>query len=194
MTELIFATHNENKVKELSSILSAGYLIKSLAQIGITQEIDEPFDTLEENARIKATTIHQLTSKNCFSEDTGLLVEALNGEPGVRSARYAGEAHNFEANIDKLLSRLGPIENRTARFVTVIWLITDGHEYSFTGECKGRITTERIGTKGFGYDSVFIPDGSEKTFAQMEMEEKNLFSHRRKAVEKLISFLNKPIG
>ncbi len=188
MNELIFATHNENKVQEVVSVLKGKFEVRSLSNLGLNQEIPEPYDTLEENAREKAHIVNKWTGRDCFSEDTGLLVDSLNGEPGVRSARYAGD-HDFQKNINKLLHRLSGIENRKARFITIICLILKGKEYIFEGDCKGIIIAERRGSKGFGYDSIFVPDGSEKTFAQMDIEEKNQFSHRKKAVEKLIAFL-----
>lgn len=189
MQELIFATHNQNKVSEVASILKKEFQIKSLAELGLTDEIKEPFDTIEANAVEKANVVFEWTGKNCFSEDTGLEVAALNGEPGVKSARYAGDNRNFEANIDKLLQKLSGKENRNARFLTIICLILDGNHHIFEGVCNGVITLERKGDKGFGYDSVFKPEGSDRTFAQMEMAEKNIFSHRRKAIDKLIAFL-----
>lgn len=191
MNNLIFATNNQNKVAEVRAVLSNVFNIITLKEAGIDIDIPEPHDTLEANATEKSTTIFKLTGQHCFSEDTGLEVEALNGEPGVKSARYAGEARSFDDNIDKLLNRLKPFENRSARFRTVISLILDGREYVFEGICPGRIITERKGTNGFGYDPVFIPDGSDKTFAEMEMNEKNIFSHRKKAMQKLIDFLTK---
>ena len=133
--------------------------------------------------------IYNLTKENCFAEDTGLETEALNGEPGVKSARYAGEERSFEKNIDKLLDNLKNKENRKARFKTIICLILDGKEIIFDGICNGTIIAERKGNSGFGYDPVFIPDGADKTFAQMTMEEKNIFSHRNKAMKKLTQYL-----
>ena len=191
MDTLIFATNNQHKVDEMRSILGYDFNIISLIEAGIEIDIPEPHDTLEANASEKSRTIHQLTQKNCFSEDTGLEVIALNGEPGVKSARYAGEVKSFDKNIEKLLENLEGVHNREARFRTIISLILDNKEYLFEGICSGRIIEEKKGVLGFGYDPVFIPDGSEKTFAEMEMEEKNTFSHRKKAMEKLISFLNK---
>ncbi len=190
MSTLIFATNNQNKVTEVKSILNQKFNILSLKERGIEIDIPEPYDTLEDNAREKARVIHQLTSQNCFSEDTGLEVEALNGEPGVKSARYAGDNRSFEDNIDKLLSNLKDKENRKAQFRTVICIIIDGQEKVFDGICKGSIIAARIGSGGFGYDSIFIPDGSSKTFAEMTMVEKNYFSHRKKAIEKLTAFLS----
>ena len=191
MNELIFATNNENKVSEVKVILEGKFKILSLKEAGIEIDIPEPFDTLEDNAKEKARVIYQLTSQNCFSEDTGLETESLNGEPGVKSARYAGESRSFEKNIDKLLRKLENKINRKAQFRTVICLIMNGKEKIFEGICKGIIIAERRGDSGFGYDPVFIPDGSAKTFAEMTMEEKNTFSHRKKAMEKLIAFLKR---
>ncbi|GAB2825268.1 non-canonical purine NTP pyrophosphatase [Ferruginibacter profundus] len=189
MDTLIFATNNQNKVDEIRLVLGNRFNIITLKEAGIDIDIPEPHDTLEENATEKSGVIHRLTKKNCFSEDTGLEVEALNGEPGVKSARYAGEGRSFENNIDKLLQNLAGKNNRNARFKTIISLILNEKEYFFEGICPGVITTERKGRNGFGYDPVFIPDGSSKTFAEMTMEEKSLFSHRKKAMEKLVEFL-----
>jgi len=190
MSTLIFATNNQNKVTEVRSILNQKFNILSLKEAGIDIDIPEPYDTLEDNAREKARVVHQLTNQNCFSEDTGLEVETLNGEPGVKSARYAGDSRSFEDNIDKLLANLKGRENRKAQFRTVICIIIDGQEKIFDGICKGSIIAARRGSAGFGYDSIFIPDGSSKTFAEMTMEEKNYFSHRKKAIEKLTVFLS----
>ncbi|HLK28963.1 MAG TPA: RdgB/HAM1 family non-canonical purine NTP pyrophosphatase [Puia sp.] len=193
MTKLIFATNNEHKVEEIQSAIGNIIDVISLKQAGIDIDIPEPHDTLEENASEKSRTIHRLTKINCFSEDTGLEVEALNSEPGVKSARYAGEDKSFDKNIDKLLSKLGDNKNRKAQFRTVVSLILDDKEYLFEGICEGGILTERKGEKGFGYDPVFIPDGSEKTFAEMSMDEKNEYSHRKKAADKMIKFLQEKI-
>lgn len=190
-TTLIFATNNEQKVLEIRSAIVGSFNIVTLKEAGIYIDIPEPHDTLEANASEKSATIYELTKQNCFSEDTGLEVEALNGEPGVKSARYASDARNFQDNIDKLLLNLKGKENRAAQFRTVISLILDNKEYLFEGICKGKITEDQKGVEGFGYDPVFIPDGSEKNFAEMSMEEKNIFSHRRKATDKLIAFLNR---
>jgi len=189
MKTLIFATNNGHKADEVRSILGDRFQILTLKEAGIDQEIPEPHDTLEANATEKSRTIFELTGKNCFSEDTGLEVHALNGEPGVKSARYAGEGRDFNANIDKLLQKMEHQSDRRARFRTVISLILDKKEWLFEGICRGRIITEKKGTGGFGYDPVFIPDGAEKTFAEMTMAEKNRFSHRKKAMEKLILHL-----
>jgi|SRR5436189_3512910 len=190
METLIFATNNQNKVNEVRSVLGNRFNIITLTEAGIHIDIPEPHDSLEANATEKSRTIFTLTHKDCFSEDTGLEVEALNGEPGVKSARYAGENRDFAENIEKLLLNLKSQNNKTARFRTVISLVLDGKEYLFEGICPGKIIPEKKGLNGFGYDPVFIPDGSHKTFAEMEMEEKNKFSHRKKAMEKLITFLN----
>jgi XTP/dITP diphosphohydrolase len=186
---LIFATNNQHKVDEISVIIGTQFNVVTLKDAGINIDIPEPHDTLEANATEKSTTIHRLTGNNVFSEDTGLEVAALNGEPGVKSARYAGEGRDFQANIDKLLANLEGIANRKARFRTVISLILDNKEYLFEGICEGEIIAQQKGLKGFGYDPVFVPNGSDKTFAEMTIEEKNQFSHRKKATDKLIAFL-----
>ena len=191
MDSIIFATNNENKILEVRAVLGKNFNILTLKEAGIDIDIPEPHDTLEANATEKSKTIFNLTNKNCFSEDTGLEVEALHGKPGVKSARYAGEERSFDDNIDMLLINLKPFDNKKARFRTVISLILDGKEYFFEGICTGKIISERKGNNGFGYDPVFIPDGSDNTFAEMDMDKKNKFSHRKKAMEKLINFLNK---
>ncbi len=189
--KLIFATNNHYKVEEIRAVLDKGLEIVTLKEAGIDIDIPEPFHTLEENASVKAKTIYEITTTSCFSEDTGLEVAVLNGEPGVKSARYAGDNRSFDANIDKLLINLADKTNRTAQFRTVISLFIDGIETQFEGVCKGRIIEHRIGGQGFGYDPVFIPEGSTKTFAEMDTKEKGIFSHRRKATDKLVAFLNK---
>lgn len=189
MQTLIFSTNNKNKIEEIRKAAGNSFSIITLAEAGINIEIPEPFNTLEENALEKSSTIFKLTQQNCFSEDTGLEVESLNNEPGVKSARYAGEKSNSEENIDKLLQKLKGEKNRNARFRTVISLILNEKEYFFEGICEGKILLERRGNKGFGYDTIFLPDGSLKSFGEMEIEEKNLFSHRKKALNKLIYFL-----
>lgn len=193
MTTLIFATNNQYKVNEIRTVLNNSINVITLKEAGIHIDIPEPYDTLEENAVTKAATIYQLTQQNCFSEDTGLEVNILNGEPGVKSARYAGDEKNFQKNIDKLLLNLNGKTNREAHFRTVICLIWNEQQYLFEGISEGKIIEESRGDEGFGYDPVFVPNGSNKTFAEMTMEEKNIFSHRRKATEKLIYFLNKEI-
>lgn len=172
MTTLIFATNNEHKVAEIQSLLPKDINVLTLQQAGINIDIPEPYDTLQENANTKATTIFEITKQNCFSEDTGLEIDALNGAPGVHSARYAGADRNFNANIEKVLSNLKNIENRTAQFRTVICLIWEEKEYYFEGICRGHIAEQNSGTAGFGYDPIFIPEGASKSFATMTMEEK----------------------
>lgn len=191
MQQLIFATNNQHKTEEIRSVLKARFNIITLTEAGIEIDIPEPFDTLEENAREKATTIYNLTGISCFGEDTGLETHALNGEPGVKSARYAGEERDFAANIEKLLNRLKDKTDRTARFRTVISLILEGTAYQFEGICEGYITEAPRGEKGFGYDPVFMPLHSNRTFAEMSLTEKNQYSHRGKAVEQLVQFLIK---
>lgn len=188
--ELVFATNNQNKVAEIKKVLGSLFEVITLKDAGIDIDIPEPYDTLEENARTKSTTIFELTGKNCFSEDTGLFVDALKGEPGVKSARYAGDNATNKDNIEKLLTHLNDVEKRYARFRTIISLMLNGEEHQFEGICEGVILKDPVGEKGFGYDAIFIPDGSEKSFAQMETEEKNLYSHRKKAVAKLVAFLS----
>ena len=188
--KLIFATNNEHKAEEVKAIVNSPIQIITLKEAGIDIDIPEPHDTLEENATEKSKTIYDLTNTNCFSEDTGLEVAALNGEPGVKSARYAGEGRSFDKNIEKLLQKLQHTPDRSARFRAVISLMIDGKETLFEGICNGRIINEKRGNIGFGYDPVFIPEGSDRTFGEMSMEEKTLYSHRAKATEKLVTFLN----
>ena len=193
MIELIFATNNANKVAEIQNAIGNQITVTSLEQAGIDIDIPEPHDTLQENASEKSNTIYRLTSKNCFSEDTGLEVDALGGEPGVKSARYAGEEKSFERNIEKLLTNLNNRNDRRARFRTVISLIWQHKEYFFEGSCEGTIIAVPRGHHGFGYDPVFQPVGSDLTFAEMDMEEKNKFSHRKKAADKLVIFLQNQV-
>jgi XTP/dITP diphosphohydrolase len=188
--QIVFATNNPNKVAEIRNILGNKFDIISLKDAGIDIDIPEPYDTLEENARTKSKTIFEITGKNCFSEDTGLFTDALNGDPGVKSARYAGEKASNSDNIQKLLQNLKGVKKRTARFRTIISLMQNGNEHQFEGVCEGIILETPAGEKGFGYDAVFIPDGSNKSFAQMDTAEKNIYSHRKKAVKKLIDFLS----
>jgi XTP/dITP diphosphohydrolase len=189
LQKLIFATNNAHKVEEIQAAIGDIIDVVSLSQAGIDIDIPEPHDTLEANASEKSGTIHRLTGMNCFSEDTGLEVTALGGEPGVRSARYAGEDKAFANNIDKLLQKLGANPDRRARFRTVISLILDGKEHLFEGICEGHILAAPTGTGGFGYDPIFVPDGDPRSFAQMTLEEKGRFSHRHRAAAKLITFL-----
>ena len=191
MNELIFATNNKHKIDEIRTVIGSKFNIITLAEAGINIDIPEPHDTIEENAAEKSTFIYNLTTKDCFGEDTGLEVEALNGEPGVKSARYAGEGRSSLDNINKVLQKLEGSSNRNAQFKTIISVIINGKQTQFEGICKGRIIEELKGTDGFGYDPIFIPNGCNKTFAEMTMEEKNIFSHRRKSTDKLIEFLLK---
>lgn len=188
--KLIFATNNQHKVDEIRAMTNPSFNIITLKEAGIDIDIPEPFDTLEENASAKSKTIFELTGTSCFSEDTGLEIDALNGEPGVKSARYAGEDRSFDANIDKVLFNLAGKTDRSARFRTVISLIINGEERLFEGICKGRIIEERRGNQGFGYDPVFVPDGFDTSFAEMSREQKAAISHRAKAVENLVAFLD----
>ena len=189
MEKLIFATNNQHKVDEIRIVLGDIFDIITLKDAGIDIDIPEPHDTLEANATEKSITIYKMTNKSCFSEDTGLEVTALNGEPGVKSARYAGENRSFENNIDKLLNNLSSSIERNAQFRTIISLIINGEERQFEGICKGVILNERRGNNGFGYDAVFMPDGSNKSFGEMVTQEKGIFSHRKKAMVKLIDYL-----
>lgn len=187
--KLIFATNNQHKIEEIQPLINGNFELITLEQAGIHTEIPEPFETLEENAAHKAKTVYNITGLNCFSEDTGLEVTALNGEPGVLSARYAGKERSPEKNIEKLLINLLSYQDKTARFRTIISLIMNGREIQFEGICDGTIIANKNGAKGFGYDPVFVPKGTNKTFAQMELAEKNLYSHRQKAVNKLVTYL-----
>jgi XTP/dITP diphosphohydrolase len=193
MIKLIFATNNKHKVEEIQAAIGDKLQVITLQQAGIDIDIPEPHDTLEANASEKSFAIHRLTGQNCFSEDTGLEVFSLNGEPGVKSARYAGEEKSFSKNIDLVLSKLSAGKAREARFRTVISLIWDGKEHLFEGICEGTILDTPKGGQGFGYDPVFQPSGSDKTFAEMSMAEKNRFSHRRKAADKLVIFLQSQV-
>lgn len=191
MQQLIFASGNRHKADEIEAALPQGFRILIMKDAGVDEEIPEPFATLEENSKHKAFFLAERLQQDCFAEDTGLEVEALNGEPGVRSARYAGEGKDFAANIDKLLTNMQGQTNRRARFRTVFSLIRNGKLYQFEGICTGTIIEKKTGTGGFGYDPVFLPDGSTHTFAEMTMEEKNRFSHRKKGLEQMIEFLKK---
>ena len=191
MYQLIFATNNQHKIEEIQSLVGPDFSIIDMKSAGIDMDIPEPHATLNENALEKAQTIFDITKTNCFSEDTGLEIEALNGAPGVKSARYAGEDRNFQANIDKVLEELKNKTNRKAQFRTVICLKWQAQTYYFEGISKGEIALEMHGEKGFGYDPIFIPEGSAKSFAQMDMVEKNSFSHRQKAVTQIFEFLRK---
>ncbi len=186
---LIFATNNRHKLTEVGQILGSELELVTLAECGITEDIPETSPTIEGNALQKARYVWERTHQNCFADDTGLEVEALDGAPGVRSARYATDGHDFDANVTLLLHNLEGVENRAARFRTVIALIIDGREYLFEGIVNGRIIAERKGGEGFGYDPVFVPEGEELTFAEMSAEAKNAISHRGRAVAKLAQYL-----
>lgn len=187
--KLVFATNNEHKINEIREMLSDKFILVSLDQIGCNDDIPETSDTIEGNASQKANYIYEKYGLNCFADDTGLEVEALDMAPGIYSARYAGPQRNSEDNIDKLLSELDKIKNRKARFRTVISLILDGKETLFEGIVNGNIIEERKGKKGFGYDPVFQPDGYNLSFAEMDLNEKNKISHRGRAIAKLTNFL-----
>ncbi len=186
---LIFATNNRHKLTEVAQILGSELELVTLAECGITEEIPETSPTIEGNALQKARYVWERTHQNCFADDTGLEVEALGGAPGVRSARYATDGHDFDANVTLLLRNLEGVENRAARFRTVIALIIEGKEYLFEGIVNGRIIAERKGSEGFGYDPVFVPEGEALTFAEMSAEAKNAISHRGRAVAKLAEYL-----
>ena len=189
--KIVFATNNKHKLEEIKDILGKDFGIVSLAEIGCHEDIPETGLTLEENARQKSTYIVEHYNHDCFADDTGLEVDALNGEPGVHSARYAeGTDHDSEANMRKLLSKMSNVKDRTARFRTVISLIINGVEHQFEGRVEGRIATEKHGTEGFGYDPIFIPEGYNKSFAELGEEVKNQISHRARAVKKLAEYLS----
>ena len=189
MIEIIFATNNAHKLSEVQAVLGDGFRLVTPRDCGITEDIPETAATLDGNASQKSHYLYERVGKNCFADDTGLEVEALGGEPGVRSARYATDGHDFEANNRLLLKNLEGVANRKARFRTVISLILDGEEHLFEGIVEGRIAESAAGCGGFGYDPLFIPDGYECTFAEMSADEKNAISHRGRAVQKLVEFL-----
>ena len=187
--DIVFATNNLHKLAEVRDMLPDNFRIDSLNDINCHEDIPETSDTLEGNAMQKARFIHEKYGKNCFADDTGLEVTALDYEPGVYSARYAGEQRNSDDNMDKVLRKLKGKTDRTARFRTVIALILDGEEYLFEGKVNGTIINERKGQNGFGYDPIFVPEGFDKTFAELSAHEKNSISHRARAVANLIQFL-----
>ena len=187
--KFVFATNNAHKLEEVTAILGNKIELLSMKDINCHADIPETADTLEGNALLKARYIFENYQLDCFADDTGLEVEALNGAPGVYSARYAGDAHNSEANMKKLLQDMEGIENRKAQFRTVFALIINGKEHLFEGIVKGEITKHRHGTSGFGYDPVFIPEGYTQTYAEMGNELKNKISHRGRAIQQLIAFL-----
>lgn len=189
--KLVFATNNKNKIQEIQVLVPKNIQIVSLEDIGCTEDIPETADTIEGNAILKANYVTEKYGYNCFADDTGLEVDALNGAPGVYSARYAGEQKDANDNMDKLLSELEDKSNRKANFKTVIALNLNGKQNLFSGIINGKIIKEKIGTNGFGYDPIFVANGYEKTFAELTMEEKSTISHRGIAVKELILFLQK---
>jgi len=189
MEKLVFATNNAHKLEEVRAILEPLFTIVSLAEIDCVEDIPETADTLEGNALLKANYVYEKFGFDCFADDTGMEVDALGGEPGVYSARYAGEEHNSHDNMRKVLSLLGDNENRSACFRTVITLIQSGEIHNFEGKITGTIAPEARGESGFGYDPIFVPDGYDLSFAQLGAEEKNQISHRALAVRKLVDYL-----
>jgi XTP/dITP diphosphohydrolase len=188
--KIVFATNNEHKLEEISDLLGESFTLLNLKDVNIREEIPEDLPTLEGNALFKAKFIHNATGMNVFADDTGLEIEELNGRPGVHSARFAGEKKDFRANTEKVLALMKGKKNRHARFRTVIALIINGSEYLFEGIVSGTILNEERGKGGFGYDPVFVPEGGEKSFAEMSLSEKNMVSHRARAFEKLKLFLS----
>ena len=189
MQQLVFATNNKHKLQEVAAKIQGRINLLSLDDIGCFDEIAETGHTFRENASIKSNYIYHKYQLNCFGDDSGLEIDALNGEPGVYSARYAGKQGDHEANINKVLDKLRSTDNRKARFRTAISLIWNGEEHFFEGAVEGTIRRERSGLEGFGYDPIFQPDGHAITFAEMSLDEKNMISHRAIAVEKLVAFL-----
>jgi XTP/dITP diphosphohydrolase len=190
MKTLVFATHNNHKLREIQEILNNSYQIIGLTEMGIHEEIPETADTLQGNAEIKAEYIYQKLGIDCFSDDTGLEIEVLQGAPGVYSARFAGENCTFQDNVNKVLHLLKGVANRKACFRSVICLIMNGEKHLFEGKVEGTIIDDQKGTEGFGYDPIFIPDGFTETFAQMPLKTKNNISHRGIATQRLIRFLH----
>lgn len=188
--QLVFATNNRHKLKEVQSLIPQGITLLGLEDIGCLEDVPETQDTIEGNAIQKAAYIKTHYGYDCFADDTGLEVDALQGAPGVFSARYAGEQRNSEDNIQKLLAELNSSTNRQAQFKTVIALELGGEQHQFTGLCRGEITHSKSGTQGFGYDPIFKANGHNKTFAEISLEEKNRIGHRGKAVHQLVDFLN----
>jgi XTP/dITP diphosphohydrolase len=194
MQPIVFATRNPYKIQEVEQLLQSKLEIQGLEDIGCEEVLPETSPSIKGNALEKAQFVHNNYQVDCFAEDTGLEVEALNGEPGVYSARYAGPAHDDEANMSLLLANLKGIEEREAQFHTVIALILDGEEHTFEGTVQGQIIHTKKGNQGFGYDPIFMPKGYNRTFGQMSPEEKNKISHRAQAIQKLTAFLGKKIG
>lgn len=189
MLSLLFASNNRHKIEEVQELFGSSFDIISLKEAGFDIDIPEPYDTLEDNARQKARVVYDLAGRDCFSEDTGLEIEALNGAPGVRSARYAGDEKSFERNIAKVLDELGGQKDRSARFRAVICLILNGREFMFEGITNGEIISTPKGARGFGYDPIFVPNGETRTFAEMDMQEKSVYSHRARAMKQMVAFL-----
>tara|TARA_R110002020_G_scaffold157275_1_gene339927 strand:+ start:937 stop:1512 length:576 start_codon:yes stop_codon:yes gene_type:complete len=187
---LVFATHNSNKLSEIQALMPNTIILKSLSDINCNEDIIEDAKTIAGNAMLKAKYVKENYTYDCFADDTGLEIEALNGEPGIYSARYAGEQRNSKDNMNKVLEKLKGKKNRNAKFKTVIALILNEKEYTFEGICKGTIIEEPRGDRGFGYDPIFQPEGYGQTFAEFSMELKGKISHRGKAVEKLLNFLH----
>ena len=192
MDKLVFATNNAHKLEEIRAILGDGFTVVGLRDIGCTEDIPETADTLEENALLKAKYVYEKYGTDCFADDTGLEIEALNGEPGVFSARYAGESKKSSDNMNKVLQKLAGISNRSARFRTVITLIRDGKIHSFEGIIRGNIAEKPRGKGGFGYDPIFVPEGYLTTFGQLSADIKNAISHRAIATNKLADYLFRP--
>ncbi len=188
--KMIFATNNQNKVKEISSLVGDKFQILSLKDAGIDIDIPEPYDTIQENAWTKAKTIYDMTGLNCFSEDTGFFVSCLNGKPGVKAARYAGEHCSYMDNLNKLLLETKNQTDRRANFKTVVCLYMNGRPYYFEGNCAGHILTEMRPGTVFGYDPVFVPESYDITFSEMTLEEKNAISHRATAMKRMLNFIN----
>jgi len=187
---LIFASHNAHKASEIQSILPSWIEINTLSELNYLEEIPENEATIEGNSQFKARFVHQKFEQNCFADDTGLEIFALDGRPGVHSARYAGEQRDSADNMDKVLMELETISDRSAQFKTVITLFWEGEEHQFEGIVRGNIASIKTGSEGFGYDPIFIPEGETRSFAEMTLAEKNQFSHRARAIEKLVAFFN----
>jgi len=192
--ELLFATNNQHKLREIHNIITRKIRLLCLSDIGFEGDIPETHETLEENAAEKAEFLYNRYGMNCFADDTGLEIDALQGEPGVYSSRYAGENVTYDENMNKVLAKLTGITNRKARFRTVICLIINKKKYFFRGEISGLILEKKRGSSGFGYDPIFQPEGFDQSFAELSLEEKNRISHRGKAAQQLVEFLNKYSG
>jgi XTP/dITP diphosphohydrolase len=192
--KIIFASHNQKKAEEIRSILPEGVALITLQDLDLMDEIPENEPTIEANSAFKASWVYKHFGLPCFADDTGLEVTALNGAPGVHSARYAGEARNDDANMDKLLAALQDSSDRSAQFKTVITYFDGQEQYQFTGIVKGMIATQQLGTEGFGYDPIFFPEDQQTTFAQMQLSEKNKYSHRARATAKFLKFLEDQVA